>query len=195
MLAAPGQRPPLVIDADALHALARNPHAPTAASGSLAGLVRPADTLTPHPGEAAFLLGRANAEVQADRFGALADLRALAPAVWLLKGAGTLIAGGDGPVFIAPFAEPALAVGGSGDVLAGCLAALLGQIRHEPDAPRLAAGLAVLLHAGAGRLLGRRFPARGNTATDIADALPEARALFLSPSNPRSRLCCASLPD
>ena len=195
VLAAPGQRPPLVIDADALHALARNPHAPTAAAGSLAGLVRPADTLTPHPGEAAFLLGRASAEVQADRFGALADLRALAPAVWLLKGAGTLIAGGDGPVLIAPFAEPALAVGGSGDVLAGCLAALLGQIRHEPDAPRLAAGLAVLLHAGAGRLLGRRFPARGNTATDIADALPEARALFLSPSNPRSRLCCASLPD
>lgn len=218
VLSAPGPRPPLVIDADALHALARRPTAPDpqpratgeepsegdgSAGGPLTGLVRPDDTLTPHPGEAAFLLGRTSAEVQADRFAALTALRSLAPGLWLLKGAGTLIArasahpsgGEDGPVLIAPFAEPALAVGGSGDVLAGCLAALSAQLRHEPDASGLAASLAVLLHAEAGRLLARRFPARGNTATDIADALPLARAHFLSPSNARSCLCCASLPD
>lgn len=226
VLGAPGSRPPLVIDADALHALARNlpeqdwtdppdqtaeaTGTKTAADGAspgwtLADLVRPADTLTPHPGEAAFLLGLTSAEVQADRFAALAALRSLAPGVWLLKGAGTLIArssgtssprsaatpatssgGQDSPVIIAPFAEPTLAVGGSGDVLAGCLAALSAQLRHESDASELAASLAVLLHAEAGRLLARRFPARGDTATDIADALPLARAHFLSPSNRRS---------
>lgn len=221
VLSAPGPRPPLVIDADALHALARllpgNPRERNGDSGNenngtgdgaspggpLAHLIRPADTLTPHPGEAAFLLGRTSAEVQADRFAALDALRLLAPGLWLLKGAGTLIArasagisdGQGNPVLIAPFAEPALAVGGSGDVLAGCLAALSAQLRHGPDAPDLAASLAVLLHAEAGRLLARRFPARGNTATDIADALPRARAHFLSPSNSRSCLCCASLPN
>lgn len=175
ILAAPGPRPPLVVDADALHALALMPE-------TLASL-RPEDALTPHPGEAAPLLGAASDAVQSDRFAALAALLALAPATWILKGAGTLVGAPGHPLTIAPFAEPNLAVGGSGDVLSGCLAALMAQTpRPRPEAEtqqadsHLAACLAVLLHAEAGSLLRGRFPCRGNTATEIADTLPAARA-------------------
>lgn len=171
ILSDPAARPPLVIDADALWALAPEGAEP----GSGAGLIRPCDVLTPHPGEAAFLLGTSAAAVQADRVAAIRRLRELAPGIWLLKGAGTLIAG-DGPLTIAPFARATLAVGGSGDVLAGCLATLLAQLSGQEKSPFLAACLAVLVHAEAGSLLARRFPLRGNTASEIAECLPAARA-------------------
>lgn len=76
-------RPSAVVDADALHALAMHPEALSS--------LRACDVLTPHPGEAATLLHTTPALVQADRFAALAGLRRLAPSVWILKGAGTLI--------------------------------------------------------------------------------------------------------
>ncbi len=163
-LLAVADRPPCVVDADALHALAVNP--------GLLRLLRPCDVLTPHPGEAGPLLGLSSAEVQTDRFATLERLKAKAPAVWVLKGAGTLIGRQGESSVVSPYHVPALAVGGSGDVLAGCTAALIAQGMDV----FLAACAGVLLHAEAGRVAARIRPQRGNTATDIADALPPARA-------------------
>ena len=154
------ERPPAVVDADALHALATRPE----------GLrhLTPADVLTPHPGEAAFLLRKSAADVQTDRMAALHGLMALAPSVWLLKGAGTLVGRMGEAVAVSPLAVPQLEVGGSGDVLSGCLATLLAQ----GVAALHAACAGTLLHAGAGRLLAERYPLRGNTASEIAASLP-----------------------
>ena len=165
-------RPSAVVDADALHALAMHPEALSS--------LRACDVLTPHPGEAATLLHTTPALVQADRFAALAGLRRLAPSVWILKGAGTLIGTEGQPVTIAPYAEPNLAVGGSGDVLSGCLGTLMAQTAAHPSegcesSSFLAACMGVHLHARAGRLLREAFPQRGNSATDIAEMLPRAR--------------------
>ena len=172
LLACPS-RPSAVVDADALHALAMHPDALSS--------LRACDVLTPHPGEAATLLHTTPALVQADRFAALAGLRRLAPSVWILKGAGTLIGTAGQPVTIAPYAEPNLAVGGSGDVLSGCLGTLMAQTAAHPSegcesSSFLAACMGVYLHARAGRLLRGAFPKRGNSATDIAEMLPRARS-------------------
>ena len=154
------QRPPMVLDADALFALAQRPH--------LLKLLRPCDVLTPHPGEAATLLGISTSEVQADRFATLEALAKLAPAVWVLKGAGTLISIPDEPSVISPWDVPQLAVAGSGDVLAGAIGAFLAR----SHASGLAAVLGVWLHILAGQKLSQTFPMRGNGPHDIVDALP-----------------------
>ncbi len=163
LLEEPG-RPPLVLDADALFALAAEPE--------LFGLLTARDVLTPHPGEAAALLGMTAAEVQADRFVAHARLRALAPACWVLKGEGTLSGAAGGPVCLSPWSVPQLAVGGSGDVLAGVIGALLASGRDAASA----AALGVELHARAGAALAKTWPERGNGPREIADAVPVALA-------------------
>ncbi len=159
LLALP-QRPHLVLDADALFALARRP--------ALLSRLRPSDILTPHPGEAAALLGITTAEVQADRFAALEKLTELAPAVWVLKGAGTLVAIPGEPSVISPWDVPQLAVAGSGDVLSGIIGAFLARGLDSG----LAAVLGVWLHILSGLRLSQDFPMRGNDPQDIADALP-----------------------
>ena len=163
------QRPPMVLDADALFALAKRPH--------LLAKLGPCDVLTPHPGEAATLLGISAAEVQAGRFSALEKLADLAPAVWVLKGAGTLIAVRGEPSVISPWNVPQLAVAGSGDVLAGAIGAFLAR----GHASGLAATLGVWLHILAGLELSETFPMRGNGPHDIADALPSALAALGEP--------------
>ena len=173
------ERPAAVIDADALWHLAED--------ASLRALLRPEDIITPHPGEAARLLGlRSGAEVQADRPAALASLTALLPCVCVLKGAGTLMARRGEPRGILPFDVPSLALAGSGDILAGCCGALLAQGLHGQEA----AGLAALLHAEAGLDMGERYPERGSLATQTADALPGARARLrgTSPHPPLTNL-------
>lgn len=156
-------RPAAVIDADAL-VPEMLPH------------VTASDVLTPHPGEAARLLGCSIPEVQADRFAALAGLVRLAPAVWVLKGEGTLVGQKGRATAIFPFRVPQLAVGGSGDVLSGCCAALLAWGLAQGLPAYSAACLAVRLHVEAGLLLAASFPRRGNTALDIAEILPLALA-------------------
>lgn len=165
LLALP-QRPALVLDADALFALACRP--------ALLSRLTSDDILTPHPGEAAALLGLTTAEVQADRFAALEKLAALAPAVWVLKGAGTLIAVPGEPSVISPWDVPQLAVAGSGDILAGAIGALLAKGLSSG----LSAVLGVWLHILAGLRLSQTFPMRGNEPQDIADALPAAMAIL-----------------
>jgi len=168
-LFSPGPLPgPVVLDADALHFLAETP--------DLAGRLGPRAVLTPHPGEMARLLMLSVAEVEADRPGAARALARRTRAVVVLKGPGTVIVDGSGPagpacpVILSPHAAPNLAVGGSGDVLAGVVARLLAA--GLP--PLLAACLGVYWHGLCGERLAGRFPRRGNTAVDIADALPRA---------------------
>ena len=125
---------PLVVDADALNLLAAAPQALHDA------------VLTPHPGEAARLLGCTTAEVQADRFNAARAIAQRHACVVVLKGAGTVIAAPDGTLRVIDAGNPGMAVGGMGDVLTGVIAALRAQGLAAFDA----ASAGALLHALAG---------------------------------------------
>ncbi len=142
---------PLVVDADGLNLLAESP-------------VRRDDwVLTPHPGEAARLLGIDTQEVQADRFAAVEALEARYGGVVVLKGAGTLVAsGGDRRVAVCTDGNPGMASGGMGDVLAGVIGALMAQ----GLAPAVAAEMGVCLHAAAGDKAARAGR-RGLLAVDL----------------------------
>lgn len=145
---------PQVWDADALNLLA-------------SGFVQlPKDcVITPHPGEAARLLGIGTAEVQADRPAAALALSKKYSAVVVLKGAGSLIAHPDGRLSLCHQGHPAMATGGLGDVLAGLIGALLAQGMQAFDA----ACLAVWLHANAGLQQGKF--GRGLAASDLIPAI------------------------
>ncbi len=163
LVSAPG-RPPMVIDADALFALGRRPEA--------LRHLREEDILTPHPGEAAALLGSTSHAIQEDRLAALRSMTDSCPSACVLKGEGTLIGRRGEASVISPWRVPQLAVAGSGDVLSGIAAALLAQRRDAVEA----ATIAVWAHALAGMRLAPSFPMRGNTPQDIADAVPLALA-------------------
>lgn len=168
------KRPPMVLDADGLFALApgRDGEEPS----PILKLLREGDCITPHPGEAARMLGTTSEDIQAARVEAMRALTRATKAIVVLKGAGTLIGRGDGPVFIAPFRTPSLAVGGSGDVLSGIVAAFMAQVRESfpatgEDAFR-AACLGVHVHGKAGDILDAAYPQRGALAREIADTVP-----------------------
>ncbi|MTV36149.1 NAD(P)H-hydrate dehydratase [Duganella radicis] len=112
----------LVADADALNLLAAD-----AALQSALALRPAAVVLTPHPLEAARLLGRSAAAVQLDRLAAARELASRLHAVVVLKGSGTVIAAPNGNAVINTTGNPALATAGTGDVLAGLCGALLAQ--------------------------------------------------------------------
>lgn len=142
---------PLVLDADALNLLANAPR-------ELPGAV-----LTPHPGEAARLLGQPTADVQADRFAAAAAMARRYACTAVLKGAGTVVAGhGEVPVVIGA-GNPGMATGGMGDVLSGVVAALLAQ----GLAPFEAAVAGALLHGAAGDAAARVDGERGLLPSDL----------------------------
>jgi hydroxyethylthiazole kinase-like uncharacterized protein yjeF len=113
---------PLVLDADALNLLAADPALQSALAQRSA-----ATLLTPHPLEAARLLGISVAEVQADRLAAARRLAARLNAVVVLKGSGTVLAAPVGHAVINTTGNPALATAGTGDVLAGLCGSLLAQ--------------------------------------------------------------------
>jgi NAD(P)H-hydrate epimerase len=123
--------------------------------------------VTPHPGEAGRLLELDGAAVQRDRPAAARQLARATGATVVLKGARTLIARGDG-LLLNDAGDPRLGTAGSGDVLAGMIAALLAR---DALVTRDAAALAVALHAR----LPEAYPARGALiATDLIEAIPEA---------------------
>src|ERR1035438_3024869 len=127
--------------------------------------------LTPHPGEMARLTGKTTAEVQADRIGA-ARTYAMGHGVTLvLKGQRTVIAFPDGRGWINPTGTPAMGKGGTGDILTGMIAGLLGQFPKEPG-PAIAA--AVYLHGLAGELGAAALTEKCLTATDLLRYLPAA---------------------
>ena len=153
---------PMVVDADALNLLAegrvlRTPY-------------RDNWVLTPHPGEAARLLGETAAAIQADRFAAVTALQKKYGGVVVLKGAGTLIADGV-DIALADVGNPGMAVGGMGDLLTGIIAALLAQGLR----PTVAARLGVCVHGMAGDMAAEDHGQRGLLPTDL---LPYVRELL-----------------
>ena len=147
---------PLVVDADALNLLAERPRR------------RDDWVLTPHPGEAARLLGTSSAAVQADRFAALDELLGRYGGAVVLKGAGTLSgAPGPRPPGVCSAGNPGMASGGMGDVLTGVIAGLLAQ----GHAPEQAAELGVCLHAAAADAAA----ADGERGLLAGDLLPQLR--------------------
>ena len=130
--------------------------------------------LTPHPGEAALLLGATAADVNRDRLAAARRLASESGAVVALKGAATVVATPDGFATLNPTGGPALAAGGTGDVLTGVIAGLLAQ----GLAAREAAVLGVFLHGAAADQLAALRGQAGLLASEVAGALPDAlRAL------------------
>jgi NAD(P)H-hydrate epimerase len=150
--------PAVVLDADALNLLALDP------------VTLPADwILTPHPGEAARLLGVDTAAVQADRLAAVRALHERYGAICVLKGAGSLVAcgaGRDTEIFICDRGNPGMATAGMGDVLTGVIAGLRAQLADSARAARLG----VLVHALAGDSAARGGQ-RGLMASDVLSEL------------------------
>lgn len=154
--------PPLVIDADGLNHLASTP---------LWWEKMKADAvLTPHPGEMARLLETSISEVQKDRIETARQAAAKWNKTVALKGPHTVIASPDGRARVSPFANPGLASAGTGDVLAGACAGLLGQGLTLFDA----ASLGVYIHASAGEETRRRIGDTGMLAGDLLPELPLA---------------------
>lgn len=142
---------PLVVDADALNLLAQDPHA------------LPGAILTPHPGEAARLLGCGTADIQADRFASAQALAERFHAVVVLKGAGSIVAAAGQQPRLIGAGNPGMAVGGMGDLLTGIIASLLAQGLKAFDA----AAAGALLHALAGDMAAAAGGARGLLPTDL----------------------------
>jgi hydroxyethylthiazole kinase-like uncharacterized protein yjeF len=116
---------PAVLDADALNLMAQQPALMALCNGRDKG----STLLTPHPLEAARLLTCDVGSVQADRISAAKKLARRYSSVVILKGSGSIIADPDGAIVINPTGNPALATGGTGDVLAGACGALIAQHR------------------------------------------------------------------
>jgi ADP-dependent NAD(P)H-hydrate dehydratase / NAD(P)H-hydrate epimerase len=146
---------PLVIDADALNIIAQ-----------AAGPARGNWILTPHPGEAARLLGEGTGEIQHDRLAALDRLIRRYEATVVLKGAGTLIGAPARTPALCERGNPGMATAGMGDVLTGTIAGILAQCRDA----WLAATAGVLVHAMAGDAAARTGE-RGLLAGDVAREL------------------------
>lgn len=160
LLVDPSPTPPIVLDADALNALAQT-------YGWWDQLKTPA-VLTPHPGEMARLLRCSVAEVQQDRVATARRAAQTWNQVVVLKGAHTVVAAPDGSACISPFANPALASAGTGDVLAGVIGGLLAQGLRPYDA----AVAGVHLHGSAGERVRAELGDAGLIASDLLPQLP-----------------------
>ncbi len=175
-LALAAQRP-TVLDADGLRQL----------EGGLESLQgHPALVLTPHPGEAAELLGSTSAAVERDRFGAARRLAERAQAVVVLKGSRSIVAAPARVPFVSAWGSAALATAGSGDVLAGLLGGLLASALVGSEGAFEATLLAVGLHALAGERWSETGGDAGLLASEIADEVVQVRARLLA-STPASR--------
>ena len=162
---------PLVVDADGLNLLAAMADWPRRL---------PANTiLTPHPGEMARLVGRSLSAIRdEDRVDLARDRAAEWGHIVVLKGAYTVIAAPDGRATLLPFANPVLAVGGSGDVLAGVIVALLAQGVAAYDASVLGA----YMHGAAGEMARAYWGNAGILAGELADWVSHVQRALSGPS-------------
>jgi NAD(P)H-hydrate epimerase len=151
-----GHGKPLVLDADGLNLLAKKPRQ------------RSGWVLTPHPAEAARLLGCDTHTIQSDRVGWAISLARQTGAVVVLKGCGTVVARPDGAYGICTLGNAGMATAGSGDVLTGVIAGLMAQ----GASPWRAAQAGVAAHAAAGDRVALAQGMRGMLASDISAALP-----------------------
>lgn len=155
---------PMVIDADGLNILAEGRVVPKPDGSQW--------VLTPHVGEAARLLGLTVADIEADRFSAVAQLQQKYNAVVLLKGPGSLISSAQGaPVKVCPYGNPAMATAGMGDILSGIIGGLMAQGLSS----QIATELGCCLHSCAADLAAAEQGGRGMVASDL---LPYIRNLL-----------------
>jgi len=165
---------PLVLDADGLNALAGRP---------AALLDGPAPrVLTPHPGEMARLCACSTASVQRTRGAVARDFAARHRCIVVLKGHRTVVTDGR-DLFLNPTGNPGMATAGSGDVLTGVIAALIGQGLGPLEAARLGA----YVHGLAGDLVRDRLGEVSLIASDLLNALPQAFAAACGRGGPDAR--------
>ncbi len=151
---------PKIFDADALNLLANHPNKDHLR------------VLTPHSGEAARLLGKSVAEVEANRYQAVVDLYNKYGGVIVLKGPGTLVYDGDSQsTYVCPKGNAGMASGGMGDVLSGVIAGLVAQRMSLIDATKLA----VYCHSKAADIVAKENGQRGMLAGDL---IPVIRQLL-----------------
>jgi len=127
--------------------------------------------LTPHPGEMARLIGRTNADLQADRIGVAREFATKHHVIVVLKGSRSLVASPDGNVYVNPTGNAGMATAGSGDVLTGLIAGLLAQ---SPEDALDATITGVYLHGLAGDIAAQKLGMRSLIASDIIANLSEA---------------------
>lgn len=153
---------PLIIDADALTLISRNT--------SILKNLKAGAVLTPHPGEMARLTGIKVEDIQSNRLEVAKEFAVKWGVITVLKGARTIVALPDGTVYINPTGNAGMATGGTGDVLAGIIAALAGQKAKLSDA----AVMGVYLHGLAGDRVAASKGEHGLIAGDLVEELPYA---------------------
>lgn len=152
---------PMVLDADALNAIAVNPY--------ILKNRKSATIVTPHPGEMARMAGKSTAQVEQNRVETATQFASEFNVIVVLKGASTLIALPDGTLHICPTGNPGMASGGMGDVLTGMVAGLIAQ-NFDPSEAAMAA---VYIHGLCGDILAQKRGAFGFVASDIVKIIPE----------------------
>jgi NAD(P)H-hydrate epimerase len=151
---------PLVLDADALNAVAKDI--------VLLRQLKTGAVVTPHPGEMSRLTGLKIPEIQEDRIGAAKDFACKWGVVTVLKGSKTVVALPDGRVYINPTGNSGMATGGSGDVLTGVIAGLISQGMELGNA----AIAGVYIHGAAGDAAADKMGEHGMIASDITEEIP-----------------------
>lgn len=152
----------MVVDADGLYAVKDAPDVWASRRGPT--------VITPHPGEMAYLTGESAREIATDPMAVACSFAQRHGVVVALKGAATVVASPEGSAYINATGNPGMATGGSGDVLCGLIAALMGQGMAAYEA----AVLGVWLHGRAGDLAAERTGVWALAASDIAASLPDA---------------------
>lgn len=152
---------PMVLDADALNAIAINPYVLKNRKNTT--------ILTPHPGEMARLTGKSTKEVQKNRIGIATQFAGEFNVIVVLKGASTIVALPDGSAHICPTGNPGMASGGMGDVLTGMIAGLSAQ----GFTPSEAAIAGVYLHGLSADIIASKRGWSGFVASDIIQIIPE----------------------
>lgn len=156
---------PTVIDADGINALSK--------SKTVLSSLSPRTVLTPHPGEMARLIGGTVEALERDRVGIAQQFARAHKITLVLKGAPTVVARGDGAVWINSTGNAGMATGGMGDVLTGLIAGLMAQKVSPFDA----AVLGVYLHGLAGDIVAESIGMHGLMAGDVLDSVPQAIVL------------------
>ena len=150
---------PMIVDADALNIIAERP--------DLASALGEDTIVTPHPGEMSRLTGLTTAEIGATRIQTACDFAEQYGVTCVLKGYETVTVTNEGQVYVNKSGSPALAKGGSGDVLTGIIAGLMCLGLD----PQTAAPLGVYVHGLAGEAAAKKFGEHGVLARDVADAV------------------------
>lgn len=153
--------PVTVIDGDGLNILSKTENWWIKLNGEI--------ILTPHPGEMGRLTGMEVNQIQSDREKVAIKFAKQWNQTVVLKGANTVIASPSGELAVSPFANPALAIAGTGDVLSGIIAGFLAQGLNNFDA----ACLGVYIHGMAGEMLKEKYGEVGGLASGLLPVLPE----------------------